>query len=149
MLHAAICELIAKSGHPDQTDLQSICGLILRATNECHARKQFAFTVVVDRSVPSSACIQEGQDSATEEYHRQPLDRGTHDHRSPQRFGLSEYILRAVHFFTLARCTRVMEGDVDIHGVHTYLTILLASLGGQTYEGTLSSLWTQGCDAIP
>lgn len=146
LLQAALHEIIishnddgdSNNSSRDRDGLQIICGLILRASRECNARKQDVFFKVIQHSVSNNDIndlnYQQRRTHDTHdheiEYHKKTLfDAAMVSIDEIKDYAFKAIFLEPTKMYFRAVNDHTMEGDVDVHGSNTYLAILLATLG--------------------
>ena len=139
LLHKALLRIIR---HQEKDSLQVICGLLLRAANECQGRRHYAFTVVIDCSVTDAdlgvPMIQNGDDLNSRHHHCNMLFRAAQDPIDE----LKEKAFRSIFLEPTKMYYRAVgdennELSVDVHGSNTYLALLLAALGVKLSQAPL------------
>ena len=132
LLHCAMREML----HEDPDGLQIVCGLLLRAADECKARKHHVFTLIIERVASGAVFGDPGSKAATTETtdalgcaRHTPLDaaQGVIDELKDKAFASVFTEPTKLYYRIIGDAT--MEGDVDVHGANTYLALLSAALG--------------------
>jgi len=126
VFHTALQQMLSQ----DSDSLKIMCGLLLHASRECMARKQYAFMVTVDRSIDHHAEPIHDSDEDTLELHKRVLfDTAQTSIDELKSLAFKSIFLEPTKMYFRAVRDNVMEGDVEVHGSNTYLALLLAALG--------------------
>lgn len=126
-----MCQEQSDISKNDVSPLQLTCGLILRASRECNARKQEVFFNVIQHSISGGEdCAESATSGQQIEQHKMKL----FDAAMTSIDELKDCAFRAVFLeptkvYFRAVGDYTMEGDVEVHGSNVYLAILLACLG--------------------
>ena len=133
LLHIALAETLSHHDNSAVDGLQVLCGLFLRASRECMARKHHAFMVAIHRSVSDDVAHQGSSSSqqratcSVVEIHKQRLYHSAQialDDLKDKAF--KSVFVEPTKLYFRAIGDVVMENDVDVHGSNTYLAILAA-----------------------
>jgi hypothetical protein len=136
LLQMALAETLSHDDNSAVDGLQVLCGLFLRASRECMARKHHAFMVAIHRSLSDDvAHVDRGSSqlratASVFENHKQNLYHAAQvalDELKDKAF--KSVFVEPTKLYFHAVGDFVMEGDVEVHGSNTYLALLLAALG--------------------
>jgi len=128
LLHGAMREMVAS----EATELQIVCALLLRASNECQARKHHVFLLVIERMSADGAADQQGElaeGDKVQQSRRALLEAAQDVVDELKDKAFASVFTEPTKMYYRAVGDATMEGDVDVHGANTYLALLLASLG--------------------
>lgn len=128
ILHAAFREMLLFE--PD--NLMIMCGLVLQASRECNARKQFVFELAISRCVPDTCAttvVGNGSENMTVEQHKSEIFEASRvpiDDIKDKAF--RNVFLEPSEMYFRSVGDYIMEGDVDVHGSNIYLALLLETI---------------------
>jgi hypothetical protein len=128
LLCAALNEM---RSHNDKYSLQLLCALMLRASQECNARKQEIFFKVIQNSASNDKNIDRtsNQIESLEQHKKVLFDAAMIPIDEIKDYAFKGIFLEPTKMYFNAIGDHVMEGDVEVHGSNVYLAILLATLG--------------------
>eukprot|EP01083_Nonionella_stella_P244974 852108_1 len=117
--------------HNDKYSLQLLCALMLRASQECNARKQEIFFKVIQNSASNDKNIDRtsNQIESLEQHKKVLFDAAMIPIDEIKDYAFKGIFLEPTKMYFNAIGDHVMEGDVEVHGSNVYLVILLATLG--------------------
>jgi len=117
-----ICSTTAASD-----SLRLVLGYLVRGSQECQARKQWAF---VQALTSAAGVLEQNAAASSSKNPRDVLVKFVHriiDGDKDSAF--KTVFLEPTLAFARSRHDSMMEGDVEVHGANAYLAILLATLG--------------------
>lgn len=118
-------------------EMQLVCGLMVRASQECEARKRYVFNSIVTRCMPAHSRTPDNSLITGAVTVTSPLDAA----RARLYAVAAEYIedikimaVKSTFYeptvaYAEAMHYHIVSGDVDVHGVSAYLAGLLSSTG--------------------
>lgn len=122
----------------EPSGLQIILGLMRRAGDECHARKVYVFNTIVGRVVVpddgdgvATLLPPMGSSADVNNARRAVLEVVADLVEDTKDSALKTIFLEPTKMFFRAVNQQVMEGDVDVHGVNTYIAVISATTGIQ------------------
>eukprot|EP00551_Chaetoceros_affinis_P005378 CAMPEP_0203665706 /NCGR_PEP_ID=MMETSP0090-20130426/2873_1 /ASSEMBLY_ACC=CAM_ASM_001088 /TAXON_ID=426623 /ORGANISM="Chaetoceros affinis, Strain CCMP159" /LENGTH=483 /DNA_ID=CAMNT_0050529353 /DNA_START=33 /DNA_END=1484 /DNA_ORIENTATION=- len=160
LFHGALREMCQPSNiSRDRTHLQITCGLILRGSRECNARKQEVFFNVIQRSIrgenhPSDSAIHTAGNPSTSseqqiEYHKMKLFAAAMTPIDELKdCAFRAIFLEPTKMYFRAVGDQTMEGDTEVHGSNVYLAILLSCLSIKLSRSPLLSDEVKGVAQI-
>ncbi len=129
LLHMALVEMLL---HHDKDGMQVLCGLFLRASRECMARKYDVFMIAIQRSTPNDSALRQ-QDAAAGSVLDSHKARLFHEAQIAvddlKDKAFKSVFVEPTKLYFHAVGDTIMEGDVEVHGSNTYLALLLSALG--------------------